>query len=530
MDGLPAIDAATLDRMPDDEQRELLALLDRHEAIRARDDFLTYMQRTTPGFIATRLHREMAAALMRAERGETKRLLIEVPVRHGKTMMAARRFPAWAMARRSIPVMLASYGAELAVESGRHLRSCILGDAHRSVFPEATMDPSTTRADAFAMVNGSSFLAAGTGGPIMGRGWKLGVLDDLLKGREAADSKLQRDAVWTWYQADFLSRQEYDPDLGGNVLIFVSARWSDDDVAARIRDLHERGIEQWEILSYPALDSNDNALAEEIVPASQLKAIRAQVPSREWGSLYMSNPVPDDGDIYRREWFVPSARRLTPENGRDGTVVYYAVADIATMDGAGDWTVLIVFGVDPAGFVHIVHVWRAQASAATWVDELIRLSARWRPMLWAFGAGALFNAARPLIRERMTAAKTWVRLETFPEAKDKVARSQGFAGLMENDRVRWDQNADWYPQAESELLRFPAGRTDDVVDACSLIGAMASGLASGTEAAPPPPPKPMLAVGDYTDEDMPPGFKLPTWDELVKPSMARQRRLRARLH
>ena len=163
MDGLPAIDAATLARMPEGEQRELLALLDRHEAIRAADDFLVYMQRTTPGFRATRLHREMAGALMRAERGETKRLLIEVPVRHGKTMLAARRFPAWCMARRRIPVMLASYGGDLAVASGRHLRNCIMGEAHRSVFPDAGMDPTTTRADQFALANGSEFLAAGDG-------------------------------------------------------------------------------------------------------------------------------------------------------------------------------------------------------------------------------------------------------------------------------------------------------------------------------------------------------------------------------
>ena len=531
MDGLPAIDAATLARMPEPEQRELLALLDRHEAIRAADDFLTYMQRTTPGFRATRLHREMAAALMRAERGETKRLLIEVPVRHGKTMLAARRFPAWCMARRRLPVMLASYGGDLAVESGRHLRNCIMGEAHRSVFPDAGMDPTTTRADAFALANGSSFLAAGTGGPIMGRGWRLGILDDLLKGREAADSKLQRDAVWTWYESDFLSRQEYDPDLGGNVLVFITARWSDDDPAARIRDLAERGVEEWEIISYPALDADDNALCEEIVPASQLKAIRAQVSSRVWGSLYQSNPVPDDGDIFRRSWFVGSDRRLTPADGLDGTVNYYAAADIATKDGDGDWTVLIVFGVDTAGRVHIVYCWRRQASPAEWVGELIRLSARWRPLLWAFGAGALFRAVEPLIRERMTAAKTWVRIETFAEANDKPARSQAFAGMMENDRVRWDQTADWYPQAESELLRFPAGRSDDVVDACSLIGAMTSGLSKGRDPAPPPPPHPVAIIGDYTEQDLPDGLRPMKWGELVGASMAKNRRRRfARLH
>ena len=299
--------------------------------------------------------------------------------------------------------------------------------------------------------------------------------------------------------------------MAATLLVFITARWSDDDPAARIRDLAERGVEEWEIISYPALDADDRALCEEIVPASQLKAIRAQVSSRVWGSLYMSNPVPDDGDIFRRDWFVGSDRRLTPADGEDGTVNYYAAADIATMDGAGDWTVLIVFGVDTAGRVHIVHCWRKQASSADWVGELIRLSARWRPLLWAFGAGALFRAVEPLIRERMTATKTWVRIETFAEAADKVARSQAFAGMMENDRVRWDQAADWYPQAESELLRFPAGRTDDVVDACSLIGAMMTGLSKGRDPAPPPDPHPVAIIGDYTEQDLPDGLRPMKW-------------------
>ena len=527
MHGLPAIDAATLDRLGESDQRELLALLDRLEAIRARDDFLVYMQRTTPGFRVTPLHAEIADALMRAERGETKRLLIEIPVRHGKTLMAARRFPAWAMARRRIPVMLASYGGDLATESGRHLRNCILGEAHRSVFPEAGVDPTTTRADAFALVNGSSFLAAGTNGPIMGRGWRLGILDDLLKGREAADSKLQRDAVWTWYESDFLSRQEYDAELGGNVLVFVTARWSDDDPAARIRDLHERGIEQWEILSYPALDENDAALCEEIVPAKQLKAIRAQVTSRVWGSLYQSNPVADDGDIFARGDFLPSRRRWTPEDGKSGELRIYAATDIATLDGAGDWTVHLVFGVDPERIIHVLEIWRKQAASAEWIAAMLDIAARWKPHGWAFGRGALYRAVKPFILDKMQQRGEWVALSDWPESVDKVARSQGFAGLMANRRVRWDQSAPWYEQAESELLRFPAGRTDDVVDACSLVGLQANRLVHGADPTPEPePPLPVATIGDF---DLPDGTRRATWAEMVEASR-KNRRSGARYH
>ena len=311
MDGLPAIDAATLDRLSESDQRELLALLDRAQAIRARDDFAVYCQRTIPGFIASPFHREICELLMAVERGDYRRLLIEAPVRFGKTRIAAQTFPAWAMARRTIPAMLCSYGGDLAVKSGRKLRSLIRDEAHRSIFPEATLHPDTKAADQFELTNGSEFMAAGTNGPIMGRGWKLGILDDLLKGREAADSALQRESVWEWFENDFMSREELS-ESDPSALVFITARWSDDDPAGRIRERSEAGIEEWEIRSFAALDENDESLCEELRPAEELKRVRRERPARVWGSLYMSNPVPDDGDIFRREWFVPSARRLTP--------------------------------------------------------------------------------------------------------------------------------------------------------------------------------------------------------------------------
>lgn len=516
MDGLPTIDHATLDRMPVDEQRELLALLDRDEALRARDDFAVYCQRVIPGFIASPFHREICELLMAVERGDYPRLLIEAPVRFGKTRIAAQTFPAWAMARRSIPTMLCSYGGDLATESGRKLRTLILGDAHRSVFPEATMNPGTTRADAFELANGSSFLAAGTGGPIMGRGWKLGILDDLLKGREAADSAIQREAVWTWYESDFMSREEFPSGL-----IFVGARWSDDDPAGRIRDRVKDGIEEWEIRTFAALDENDESLCEELRPAEELKRIRSERPARFWQSMYQSNPVADEGDVYRRDWFLPSARRWTPDDMRAGLIRVYAASDIATQDGAGDWTVHVVFGMDPEGLIHIIDVWRRQASSAAWIAAMLDIAATWRPLGWCFGAGALFRMAEPMIRQEMQRRGVYVALVTRPETVDKVARSQTFAALMENSRIRWDQTAPWYAEAQSELLRFPAGRTDDVADACSLAGMLINSLAPGTAPEPPPPPPPIAIIGDY---EVPEGMRGMTWREVVDNSMAKKRR------
>ena len=400
------------------------------------------------------------------------------------------------MARRKLPFMLCSYGGDLATESGRYLRNCILSPEHLSVFPEAAMSKDTTRADQFTLVNGSSFLAAGAGGPILGRGWRISTLDDLLRGREAADSKIQRDAVWRWYESDFLSRQEYDPGLGGNALVFITARWSDDDPAARIRDLHERGLEEWEIISYPALDQDDRSLAEELVPAKQLKAIRAQVSSRVWGSLYQSNPVPDDGDVYRRQDFIASDQTWTPADRETGEIVYYAASDIAATADGGDWTVHAVVGVDRKGLLHVVYIWRAQVSSAAWIDKLISLAALWKPQRWWFGSGLAYKMAEPAIRKAMREAGTYVALDTQAERGDKVSRSQSFAARHENHMVRWNKTAPWFAIAESEMLRFPAGRTDDICDTMSLIGLTIDKLSRGRDPAPPPPPMKVFTLSN----------------------------------
>jgi hypothetical protein len=51
--------------------------------------------------------------------------------------------------------------------------------------------------------------------------------------------------------------------------------------------------------------------------------------------------------------------------------------------------------------------------------------------------------------------------------------------------------APWYPAVRSELLSFPAGKHDDIVDALGLIGQLLDNMLVGQ--APAPPPKPSLA-------------------------------------
>jgi hypothetical protein len=54
-------------------------------------------------------------------------------------------------------------------------------------------------------------------------------------------------------------------------------------------------------------------------------------------------------------------------------------------------------------------------------------------------------------------------------------------------KVYFPARAPWAPELVNELLRFPAGKNDDQVDACSLIGRMLDELIPGSRPVASPP-------------------------------------------
>ena len=69
---------------------------------------------------------------------------------------------------------------------------------------------------------------------------------------------------------------------------------------------------------------------------------------------------------------------------------------------------------------------------------------------------------------------------------DKMARARPLQGRMQQGRVIFPEEAAWRAQAEQELLRFPAGVHDDVVDALAWAVQLCMGKEPPQEYTPPP--------------------------------------------
>lgn len=103
-------------------------------------------------------------------------------------------------------VLLASHGTDIAEKQGRKARQLVRSKRHTNIFPDATLSSDRGAAGNWILSNGAEFYAAGLLSGITGSRCALGILDDPLRGREAAESLTQREKGWDAYLNDFCSR------------------------------------------------------------------------------------------------------------------------------------------------------------------------------------------------------------------------------------------------------------------------------------------------------------------------------------
>jgi predicted phage terminase large subunit-like protein len=419
-------------------------------------------------------HRQIAQHLEAVERGEIDRLMIFMPPRHGKSELASRRFPAWYLGRHpEREIISAGYGERFAEEFGREVRNIVSGHDFRRAFPGMVLAADSQAAGRWHTHAGGAYRAAGVGSGITGRGANLFVIDDPIKGHEEAESQVIRDKVWQWYLSDVYTRLE-DP----HAVVIIQTRWHWDDLAGRLLNEESSGGDHWTVLEIPAINAKGEALwpydedGRRRFPLERLERIRGVVGPRNWSSLYQQKPTPDEGGYFERKWF-----RYYDEP--PAHLQRYGASDYAVTAEGGDWTVHIVCGVDPHDDIYLLDLWREQTSADIWIDTYLSLADKHQPHMWAAEKGVIEKSVGPFIAKRQEERGVYQALKGYASAADKPSRARSIQARMANGKVYFPRSAPWLAALESELLQFPAGVTDDQVDALGLIGRMLDGMAQG---------------------------------------------------
>lgn len=469
----------------------------RQNALTAEDyafsRLISYAAYQWPGYRDAPHHRLIARHLEAVERGEITRLMITMPPRHGKSMLASEFFPAWYLGRNPDHyIATATYAQELADDFGRKVKNQIETQGFQSIFPGVGLADDSKSAKRFHVegrtggfehftTQRGAYYAVGVGGPLTGRGAHLLLIDDPIKNREDAESEIVRRKTKDWYTSTAYTRL-----MPGGRVIVIQTRWHEDDLAGWLLKEHEH--EGWVVLTLPAIDEHGKALWPEQYDIKALERIRRALPPRDWSALYQQQPTPDEGDYFKVEWF----RTATPPPLDQMRV--YGGSDYAVTSNGGDYTVHVVVGIDPDGRMHLLDLWRKQASSDEWVDAWCDLVRKWRPMAWAEEQGQIRAGIGPFLDKRARERQAYCYREQFPTRGDKSVRAQSIRARMSMDGLYIRPDAPWRADLIAECLRFPAGVHDDQVDALGLVGQLMDKMMSGQA---PKPDAPTTKPSDY---------------------------------
>ena len=402
--------------------------------------------------------RHVLAALRRVTRGDTKRLMIFMPPRHGKSALVTVRYATHRIVRDPrTDVIIAAYGADLATTFSREARSL----AQRS---NVALDEARQTAADWRTTRGGGMRAVGVGGGITGHGADLIIIDDPVKSREDAQSQTRRERVWQWYRSDLYTRLEPD-----GAIILIMTRWHEDDLAGR---LLEQDADQWDVVDLPALAETDDPLGREVGEAlcpdrfdeAALAAIRGDIGSWSFAALYQQHPLPDEGAMAKREWFRigvpprnPNVRRVrawdlaATEKSITAADPDYSVGTLMARYG-GTWYV-----------EDVVRERRGPGEMQELIAGVAKQDGKRVPIVIEREPGSAGKMLMAALGRRLAGWRVYGPLVSG----SKLTRALPFLAQAELGNVAL-ADADWRYTWLDEVCAFPVGAHDDVVDSAAL--------------------------------------------------------------
>jgi hypothetical protein len=223
--------------------------LDIHDAM-LRADFPTFvaaaMAELEPGTPYTENWHVplLCDRLERVRLGEERRLMINLPPRSLKTMIASIAFPAWVLGHDpSRRIMCVTYSRDVAKAQAQLFQKLFEAPWFRRVFPNCRAVRHTSLMD-WQTRDGGGRLATSIEGSMLGRGADIIVIDDPNKGQEI-HSQVAREKVKTAYDHTISTRLNHPKE---SAIICVMQRLHQDDLAG-----HMLEQEPWHHIVLPAV-------------------------------------------------------------------------------------------------------------------------------------------------------------------------------------------------------------------------------------------------------------------------------------
>jgi predicted phage terminase large subunit-like protein len=418
----------------------------------------------------------MAHKVSQVASGEVKRLIITMPPRNLKSIIASVALPAWYLGHNpSERVVAVSYSDALAKTHANDFRRVVTDPIYQAVFPKMVLARETD-SEIHTTLRGRRY-ATSIGGTLTGRGGSLFIIDDPLKPGDA-HSEATRQRVIEWYRSTLVTRPD---DKQAARIVLVMQRIHVDDLVGYLLE-NDAGFE---VLNLPAVAQSTSTydlgdgrthvrekgdlLHPAHEPAEVLLDIKKSMGTMAFSAQYQQAPEPAGGKIIKRKMlqYYTQIERLPT----DRIVLSWDIA--LSEQEAGDYSACVVL-LNRGDLYYVLEVVRGKFPFDKLKDKIIEVKQRYgRAASLVIEESPISHGLIQSLREKH------INVVDITPDRDKQSRLISQIDLFEGGSVLLPKDAPWLEEFVSELLSFP-GRHDDQVDA------LTQGLAWRREAWRPP--------------------------------------------
>lgn len=416
--------------------------------------------------------------------GRIKRLLINMPPRHAKSTIISVIWPVWTWLKKpSHRFLCASYALALAIRDNAAARRLIESHWFQSRYGAIfSLAKDQNEKKKFQTSKGGYRQAVSVGSGATGEGADTLLIDD-LHGIQEKTSTTKRQGALDWFRNTWYSRLN---NKRTGAMVVVGQRIHFEDVSGYI--LKGETGDKWVHLNLPAEFDPDNRcvtnaegfhwedwrelkgdlLWPQHFPQEVIDKAKKTHGAIDYAAIYGQQPVPASGGKFKREWlrfFTETADAYVLERPGGPKTVYKGYCEqFITVDPAislkqiADYTVFGIWAVTPERDLLLTDLIRTRMENPDQIKQMKVLRLQYRTHFKVESVAYQSALIQQALLEGIPCTPY------YPGSLDKVSRSATAAIWMENGKTFLSKHAIWLQDVIDELLTFPMGEHDDIVD------------------------------------------------------------------
>jgi predicted phage terminase large subunit-like protein len=405
----------------------------------------------------------LAERLQKVARHETRRLVVSMPPRHGKSFLGSKCLPAFILAREpAARIMVLSYGAELAEEIAYDIRQIMRSDFYKGI-TTTRLAKDRTKVTDFATSAGGRVRAVSIEGGVTGKGGDFIIIDDPVEIKDHDNIK-RLERVNELFDGEIRTRLD-NPKKG--CILIIAHRISEDDLVGHV--LREGG---WKDLKLPLIAPRarkydlgngrfwrrrkGGLLRPDAMTVAELSRLRASTTKPGFETLQQQDPGAEGRLRLKPDHFLTFSPAMLP---RSDLAVVLSIDPGQKGGPSNSFSVIQAWAVQGNVYM-LLNQWRQQAIYTEFRDAARLFIRKYRPsavVIEATGQGpALSSDIRP---------QNGMEVVQLSPTENKVERLRQQSHIIRSGRVRLPEDAPWQEDLLSEVTLFPFAEFDDQVDA-----------------------------------------------------------------